>query len=96
MRSEKRNAVDYDGKKLFQPRNTVRINVNLDNDQHKLQIALYKHVTEYVRYCFGKAKHGNINATGLVMVMMQNWPVAVLLPYYLPCRPDYGVCRTIV
>ena len=71
MRSEKRNAVDYDGKKLFQPRNTVRINVNLDNDQHRLQIALYKHVTEYVRYCFGKAKHGNRNATGLVMVMMQ-------------------------
>lgn len=71
MRSEKRNAVDYDGKKLFQPRKTVRINVNLDNDQHRLQIALYKHVTEYVRYCFGKAKHGNRNATGLVMVMMQ-------------------------
>ena len=71
MRSEKRNAVENKKKKLFQPRNTVRINVNLDNDQHRLQIALYKRVTEYVRYCFGKAKHGNRNATGLVMVMMQ-------------------------
>lgn len=71
MRSEKRYAVDYDGKKLFQNRMTIRMDVPLDEGMHHLQIALYEHVTNYVRYCFGKAKRGNRNATGLVMVMMQ-------------------------
>ena len=71
MRSEKRFAVDYDGRKLFQPRTTVRFDVSLDKVAHKAQIELYEHVTQYVRYCFGKAKRGNRNATGLVMVMMQ-------------------------
>lgn len=71
MRSEKRLAVDYDGKKLFQPRTTVRFDVTLDEVNHKAQIELYEHVTQYVRYCFGRAKRGNRNATGLVMVMMQ-------------------------
>ena len=71
MRSEKRYAVDYDGKKLFQPRTTIRLDVPLDDTMHHLQKDLYKHVTDYVRYCFGRAKRGNRNATGLVMVMMQ-------------------------
>ena len=71
MRSEKRYAVDYDGKKLFQPRTTVRFDVPIDATKHRLQKALYDHVTDYVRYCFGRAKRGNRNATGLVMVMMQ-------------------------
>ena len=47
------------------------MDVPLDEGMHHLQIALYEHVTNYVRYCFGKAKRGNRNATGLVMVMMQ-------------------------
>lgn len=71
MRSEKRYAVDYDGKKLFQQRMTIRLDVPLDETYHRLQIDLYNHVTNYVRYCFGRAKRGNRNATGLVMVMMQ-------------------------
>ena len=71
MRSEKRYAVDYDGKKLFQPRTTIRLDVPLDDTLHKLQKALYAHVTDYVRYCFGRAKKGHRNATGWVMVMMQ-------------------------
>lgn len=71
MRSEKRYAVDYDGKKLFQQRMTLRLDVPLDETHHRLQIDLYNHVTNYVRYCFGRAKRGNRNATGLVMVMMQ-------------------------
>lgn len=71
MRSEKRYAVDYDGKRLFQKRTTLRMDVPLDETLHHAQIALYNDVTDYVRYCFGKAKRGNRNATGLVMVMMQ-------------------------
>lgn len=71
MRSEKRYAVDYNGKKLFQKRETIRFDVPLDSIHHQLQRQLYKNVTDYVRYCFGRAKRGNRNATGLVMVMMQ-------------------------
>ncbi len=71
MRSEKRYAVDYNGKKLFQKRDTIRLDVPLDDFAHRLQKQLYEHVTDYVRYCFGRAKRGNRNATGLVMVMMQ-------------------------
>lgn len=71
MRSEKRYAVDYNGKKLFQKRETIRLDVHLDNTVHHLQKQLYEHVTDYVRYCFGRAKRGSRNATGLVMVMMQ-------------------------
>ena len=71
MRSEKRYAVDYNGKKLFQERETIRLDVPLDNTVHHLQKQLYEHVTDYVRYCFGRAKQGSRNATGLVMVMMQ-------------------------
>src|SRR5574344_479785 len=71
MRSEKRYAVDYDGKKLFQKRTTLRMDVPLDETLHHEQISLYNNVTDYVRYCFGRAKRGHRNATGLVMVMMQ-------------------------
>lgn len=71
MRSEKRYAVNYNGKKLFQKRETIRLDVSLDCSAHRLQKLLYEHVTDYVRYCFGSAKRGSRNATGLVMVMMQ-------------------------
>lgn len=71
MRSEKRYAVDYDGKKLFNERTTIRFDVTLDPLRHAAQIALYKHITDYVRICFGRAKSTKRNATGLVMVMLQ-------------------------
>ena len=71
MRSEKRFAVDYDGKKLFNERTTIRFDVTLDPVRHASQIALYKHITDYVRICFGRAKSTKRNATGLVMVMLQ-------------------------
>ena len=71
MRSEKRFAVDYEGKKLFNERTTIRFDVTLDPIRHAAQIALYKHITDYVRICFGRAKSTKRNATGLVMVMLQ-------------------------
>ena len=71
MRSEKRFTVDYDGKKLFNERTTVRLDVLLDPVRHAAQIALYDHITDYVRICFGRAKSAKRNATGLVMVMLQ-------------------------
>lgn len=71
MRSEKRYAVDYDGNRLFQKRTTNRLDVPLDEVRHHLQKQLYEDVTNYVRYQFGRAKRGNRNSTGLVMVMLQ-------------------------
>jgi len=71
MRSEKRFAVDYDGKKLFNKRSTTRFDVELSPIHHALQLALYEHITDYVRICFGRAKSKKRNATGLVMVMLQ-------------------------
>lgn len=71
MRSEKRFAVDYDGKKLFNKRSTIRFEVELDPVKHSNQLALYENITEYVRICFGRAKSKKKNATGLVMVMLQ-------------------------
>jgi SNF2 family DNA or RNA helicase len=71
MRSEKRYAVDYDGKKLFNERSTIRFDVALSPERHALQLALYQHITDYVRICFGRAKTKKRNATGLVMVMLQ-------------------------
>ena len=71
MRSEKRYAVDYDGKKLFNERTTTRFNVELNRTHHALQLDLYRHITDYVRICFGRAKSKKRNATGLVMVMLQ-------------------------
>lgn len=71
MRSEKRYAVDYDGNRLFQKRTTTRMDVPLDEVKHHLQKQLYEDVTNYVRYQFGRAKRGNRNSTGLVMVMLQ-------------------------
>lgn len=71
MRSEKRYAVDYDGNRLFPKRTTVRMDVPLDDTKHHLQKQLYEDVTNYVRYQFGRAKRGNRNSTGLVMVMLQ-------------------------
>lgn len=71
MRSEKRYAVDYDGNRLFQKRTTIRLDVQLDEVRHHLQKQLYEDVTNYVRYQFGRAKRGNRNSTGLVMVMLQ-------------------------
>lgn len=71
MRSEKRYAVDYDGKKLFKERTTIRFDVILNPERHAMQLALYQHITDYVRICFGRAKTKKRNATGLVMVMLQ-------------------------
>ena len=71
IRSEKRFAVDYDGKKLFNERTTIRFDVTLDPVRHTAQIALYKHITDYVRTCFGRAKSTKHNATGLAMVILQ-------------------------
>ncbi len=71
VRSEKRNAIDYNGKKLFNERTTQRLDVPLDETLHKLQKELYEHVTDYVKLNFGRAKRNGRTALGLVMIMFQ-------------------------
>ncbi len=71
IRTEKRLAVDYEGKKLFSERETVRFDVFLDPHKHLRQIALYEAVTNYVRKGFKTAKNSGNSATGLIMVLFQ-------------------------
>lgn len=71
IRTEKRFAVDYEGKKLFKERRTHRFDVFLDINKHQKQIALYDAVTEYVRKGFNTAKRRNNSATGLIMILFQ-------------------------
>lgn len=71
IRTEKRLAVDYDGKKLFNDRETHRFDVLLDLNKHQKQINLYSAVTDYVRKGFNTAKRSKNSATGLIMILFQ-------------------------
>ena len=71
IRTEKRLAVDYDGKKLFNERETHRFDVLLDLNKHEKQMELYGAVTDYVRKGFNTAKRSKNSATGLIMILFQ-------------------------
>lgn len=71
IRTEKRLAVDYEGNKLFNERETIRFDVALDSIRHSLQLDLYKKVTEYVRRGFNTAKKTRNSAKGLIMILFQ-------------------------
>jgi SNF2 family DNA or RNA helicase len=71
IRTEKRLAVDYDGNKLFNERQTHRYDIALDINRHHRQMELYQSVTEYVRNGFNQAKRSNNSATGLIMILFQ-------------------------
>jgi superfamily II DNA or RNA helicase len=71
IRTEKRFAIDYEGKKLFNERNTQRFDVFLDTNKHQKQLDLYADVTEYVRKGFNTAKRSKNSATGLIMILFQ-------------------------
>ncbi|WP_353102778.1 helicase-related protein [Myroides odoratus] len=71
IRTEKRNAVDYEGNKLFNERFTYKLDVLLDINKHIKQMALYDAVTQYVIKGFNTAKHSKNKATGLIMILFQ-------------------------
>lgn len=71
IRTEKRFAVDYEGKKLFNERRTNRLDVFLDINKHQKQMALYDAVTDYVRKGFNSAKKVSNPAKGLIMILFQ-------------------------
>lgn len=71
IRTERRFAVNYEGKKLFNERRTMRFDVILDINKHQKQMALYDAVTDYVRRGFNSAKRAGNPAKGLIMILFQ-------------------------
>ncbi len=70
VRTEKRNAIDAEGKPLFRPRTTRIIRVEW-KEEHRLQAKLYEQVTEYVRTGYNRALKEKRNYIGFLMVLMQ-------------------------
>ena len=71
LRTEKRNAVDYNGKHLFNKRTTTKLLIPLEETKYDYQRQLYEDVTDYVRTAFNKAKEHRDTALALVMTMFQ-------------------------
>jgi SNF2 family DNA or RNA helicase len=71
IRTEKRLAVDYDGKKLFNKRQTNLLRVSFDINRHQKQMALYQAVTDYVKTGFNQASRTGNTSVGLIMVLFQ-------------------------
>lgn len=71
VRTEKRQAIDYTGKPLFNERITERIIVPYNDTAHKRQKALYEAVTEYVVTGFNLAKETSNSSYGFVMILFQ-------------------------
>jgi SNF2 family DNA or RNA helicase len=71
IRTEKRQAIDYNGKPLFNKRNTARIEVQYDLTKHFRQKTLYENVTEYVVEGFNLAKQNKNTSYQFVMILFQ-------------------------
>lgn len=71
VRTEKRQAIDYNGKCLFNKRHTYKTEVYLDPTIHRKQKKLYEEVTNYVVDGFNRAKQTNNNSYGFVMILFQ-------------------------
>jgi len=71
VRTEKRQAIDYNGKKLFNKRKTSTVEVAYDPEKHKKQKNLYEAVTEYVINGFNLAQQTKNTSYGFVMLLFQ-------------------------
>jgi superfamily II DNA or RNA helicase len=71
VRTEKRQAIDYNGKKLFNKRHTYKIEVSLNPIKHRKQKLLYEEVTNYVVEGFNLAQQTKNNSYGFVMILFQ-------------------------
>jgi superfamily II DNA or RNA helicase len=69
IRTEKRNAIDADGKPLFKPRVTKLVGVSWEG--HEEQHQLYEAVTEYVRKGYNQAMREKKSYVGFLMILMQ-------------------------
>ena len=70
IRTEKRRAIDADGKPLFKPRHT-RLEPIAYEERHAGQRALYEAVTEYVRDGYNRALREHQGHLGFLMILMQ-------------------------
>lgn len=75
IRTEKRNAIDAEGKPLFKPRITQLVPVTW-GEKHRYQQLLYEAVTEYVRKGYNQAIEEKRNYIGFLMVLMQRLVVS--------------------
>lgn len=71
VRTEKRQAIDYTGKPLFNKRNTQKIEVVYDVVKHRKQKELYEAVTDYVVNGFNLAQQTKNTSYGFVMLLFQ-------------------------
>jgi len=75
IRTEKRRAIDAEGKPLFKPRRTQLVPVSWE-DRHREQRLLYHAVTEYVREGYNQAMLEKRSYIGFLMILMQRLVVS--------------------
>jgi len=75
IRTEKRKAIDANGKPLFKPRRTQMVPVAWEN-RHHLQQLLYEAVTDYVREGYNQALQDKKRHIGFLMILMQRLVVS--------------------
>jgi superfamily II DNA or RNA helicase len=75
IRTEKRRAIDTDGKPLFKPRQTLLAPVAWET-QHRNQARLYDAVTAYVRQGYNQAIQEKRTYIGFLMLLMQRLVVS--------------------
>jgi superfamily II DNA or RNA helicase len=75
IRTEKRHAIDAEGKPLFKPRRTQLAPVSW-LERHRGQQLLYEAVTEYVRDGYNQALQEKRSYIGFLMILMQRLVVS--------------------
>jgi len=75
IRTEKRKAIDADGKPLFKPRRTQMAPVAWES-RHHLQLLLYEAVTDYVREGYNQALREKKRHIGFLMILIQRLVVS--------------------
>ena len=75
IRTEKRRAIDADGKPLFKPRRTQLGPISWE-ERHRNQQLLYEAVTEYVREGYNQAMREKRSYIGFLMILMQRLVVS--------------------
>jgi SNF2 family DNA or RNA helicase len=75
IRTEKRRAIDAEGKPLFKPRRTQLSPVSWE-ERHLDQQTLYEAVTEYIREGYNQAMREKRSYIGFLMILMQRLVVS--------------------
>jgi superfamily II DNA or RNA helicase len=71
VRTEKRHAINYEGKPLFAPRKTIKIEIHYNQTKHSRQKALYEAVTQYVIEGFNQALKEQNHSKMFMMTLLQ-------------------------